>query len=149
MTGQAGVVGVGVVLTILVSVASAAGGFAYRRIQEDISEAEEGSADASYEGRVERLEDRHGETRRMAEAAYSGVYGDDDRPQDDGFMVESRESRQQLEDNMAALQEAVERIERAQNRHNRAVEAAFETISEEVDADVEGVVPDEPHEEAD
>jgi hypothetical protein len=146
MSEPLAVVGVEVLAVAVVTIATAVLGWGYRRVQDDIDEVEQGSADASYERRVENLEERHGETRRMAEAAYSGVYGDEDRPEDDGFVVESRESRRQLEEDMAALQEAVSRIEDAQNRHNRAVEAAFESLSEEVDADVENAIPDAPHE---
>ena len=143
MAEPVGAVGTGVVLTILTTLAGAVLGWGFKVLRDEINDVEEGAADAAYERRVEDLESAHSETRRLAEAAYTSVHGDEDRPEDIGFIVEAKERRQQLEDDVAELRESVARVERLQRDHNERVREAFRVLDNNIDETVPKPKPPE------
>lgn len=143
MAEPVGAVGTGVVLTILTTLAGAVLGWGFKVLRDEINDVEDGAADAAYERRVEDLEEAHSETRRLAEAAYTSVHGDEDRPEDIGFIVEAKERRQQLEDDVAELRESVARVERLQRDHNERVREAFRVLDNNIDETVPKPKPPE------
>lgn len=136
MVAQVGTVGVGIVLTIITGMAGAAGGWGFKVLQDRIDGVEEAAADARIEHRVRELGEAHTETRRLAEAAYTSVHGDEDRPEDIGFIVRAKERRRRLERDVSDLRDAVDRIERLQREHNNRVKEAFRVLDDNIDGDI-------------
>ena len=96
----------GVVVTVLVSVATAVAKYSHSTLTRRLSE----KADADVEERVEDLEERAEENRRMASAAYATVHGDEDRPSDRGVVVVAREEREEMTDAIEQIRTELSRL---------------------------------------
>lgn len=138
-----GTIETGVVLTLLVTIGAAVGKYGYDSITEDIDELDRRKADSDIESDikairddVESLYDMHRETRRLAEAAYATVHGDEDRPEDTGFIIESKERWDSLESDISGLSQSVARLQAAQERHQRKMEATLDAMVDELDLDI-------------
>lgn len=123
---------VGSVIAAGAAVSIAVAGYLRWSVYNDI----DSKADAHYEDKVERLESRHEETRRLAEASYATVHGDEDRPTDTGFVVESKERWERLEAEIEHLSRSVDQLEQAQERHQHKTETILDAVADELDVDI-------------
>lgn len=96
-------IAVGTALTLLLTLAAGAGKVLHGQLTARIDDVE---------GRVDGLEDDHAETRRVAESAYAGVYGDDMRPDDEGVLVAGQQAREEIHSELGEIREQVEQLRR-------------------------------------
>lgn len=124
------------IITVLGAVMLAVISYGYNQLEDEIEDLEEDKAPAEVEDRVDQLQQSHRETRRLAEASYATVHGDSDRPEDTGFLVESKERWDDLESDIDRLSESVERLERTQQRHQQKTEVILDAVADEMDIDL-------------
>mgnify|MGYP002338588157 CR=1 FL=1 len=113
-------------LGVVVTVVLAVSGFAWRITMNKI----DNKADRNVEKAVEEIESDLDETRQIASAAFATIHGDEDRPEDNGFVVQSRKERDRLHDEMEEVKSAVDRIESEQDKHNRRMNRIIDAMAD-------------------
>lgn len=105
-------IAVGTALTLLLSVAGIGAKLVYDQLTGRITKLEDEleGLEAETEREREALASDHAETRRMAEAAYAGVYGDERRPNDEGLLEASQQAREEIRDDQSDLARELEAL---------------------------------------
>lgn len=64
---------------------------------------------------VSRLDDAHSETRQVATTTYGSVFGDDNRPDDQGVIRRSKRERKEIREELDRVQEELEALKDEMN----------------------------------
>jgi hypothetical protein len=120
----------GAVLTLLVTIAIAVAGWAYKSVRRDIDQ----KADAGYERRVEELETQTEAALAIAQTAYSSVYGADERPDDTGFLGQYQNRLERVEGRQEEMMRRLDGLEADRSLHADRMEEVMREVEMWFDA---------------
>lgn len=129
---ESAAISVEVVLATTATVLLAGASFAWRLAMRELGD----KADAYVEHELSDVERRLDRTERLARTAFETIHGDDDRPEDDGYVIQSTKERERLRRDVEEVKRTLGRIEQEQSLHNDHMARLFNAVVAELDIDL-------------